>query len=210
MEDFEPPVLSRLPLSLQSFEDLRKRNYIYVDKTQYVYMLVNQGKSYFLARPRRFGKSLLCNTLRAYFEGKKELFEGLKIYHWEKNWTKYPILYLDFADGDYSIGSLTLVNKMRTALIDFEASNDISFDDNSIIIDKESDPLKNEAMKLSFRLESDLKAVYEKTGLGTVFIADEYDNPLIKSANLDTDKGIYRGFFSVLKSADKYIRFALW
>ena len=84
MEDFEPPVLSRLPLSLQSFEDLRKRNYIYVDKTQYVYMLVNQGKSYFLARPRRFGKSLLCNTLRAYFEGKKELFDGLKISHWEK------------------------------------------------------------------------------------------------------------------------------
>ena len=208
MEDLEPPTLSRLPLSLQSFEDLRKRNYIYVDKTQYIYMLVNQGKSYFLARPRRFGKSLLCNTLRAYFEGKRELFEGLKIYNWEKNWTKYPILYLDFADGDYSIGSLTLVNKIRTALIDFEASNDISFDDSSIIIDKESDPLKNEAMKLSFRLESDLKAVYEKTGLGTVFIADEYDNPLIKSANLDTDKGIYRGFFSVLKSADKYIRFA--
>ncbi|MBQ3688712.1 MAG: AAA family ATPase, partial [Bacteroidales bacterium] len=146
--------------------------------------------------------------LRAYFEGKRELFEGLKIYNWEKNWTKYPILYLDFADGDYSIGSLTLVNKIRTALIDFEASNNISFDDSSIIIDKESDPLKNEAMKLSFRLESDLKAVYEKTGLGTVFIADEYDNPLIKSANLDTDKGIYRGFFSVLKSADKYIRFA--
>ena len=208
MEDLEPPTLSRLPLSLQSFEDLRKRNYIYVDKTQYIYMLVNQGKSYFLARPRRFGKSLLCNTLRAYFEGKRELFEGLKIYNWEKNWTKYPILYLDFADGDYSIGSFTLINKIRTALIDFEASNDISFDDNSIIIDKESDPLKNEAMKLSFRLESDLKAVYEKTGLGTVFIADEYDNPLIKSANLDTDKGIYRGFFSVLKSADKYIRFA--
>lgn len=208
MEDLEPPILSRLPLSLQSFEDLRKRNYIYVDKTQYIYMLVNQGKSYFLARPRRFGKSLLCNTLRAYFEGKRELFEGLKIYNWEKNWTKYPILYLDFADGDYSIGSFTLINKIRTSLIDFEASNDISFDDSSIIIDKESDPLKNEAMKLSFRLESDLKAVYEKTGLGTVFIADEYDNPLIKSANLDTDKGIYRGFFSVLKSADKYIRFA--
>ena len=208
MEDLKPPILSRLPLSLQSFEDLRKRNYIYVDKTQYIYMLVNQGKSYFLARPRRFGKSLLCNTLRAYFEGKRELFEGLKIYNWEKNWTKYPILYLDFADGDYSIGSFTLINKIRTALIDFEASNDISFDDNSIIIDKESDPLKNEAMKLSFRLESDLKAVYEKTGLGTVFIADEYDNSLIKSANLDTDKGIYRGFFSVLKSADKYIRFA--
>ena len=208
MEDLKPPILSRLPLSLQSFEDLRKRNYIYVDKTQYIYMLVNQGKSYFLARPRRFGKSLLCNSLRAYFEGKKELFDGLKISHWEKNWTKYPIFYLDFADGDYSIGSYTLVNKIRTALIDFEASNDISFDDNSIIIDKESDPLKNEAMKLSFRLESDLKAVYEKTGLGTVFIADEYDNPLIKSANLDTDKGIYRGFFSVLKSADKYIRFA--
>ncbi|MBR2200066.1 MAG: AAA family ATPase, partial [Bacteroidales bacterium] len=145
MEDLKPPILSRLPLSLQSFEDLRKRNYIYVDKTQYVYMLVNQGKSYFLARPRRFGKSLLCNTLRAYFEGKRELFEGLKIYNWEKNWTKYPILYLDFADGDYSIGSLTLVNKIRTALINFEAENGIAFDESSIIINEETDPLKNEA-----------------------------------------------------------------
>ena len=203
MEDLEPPALSRLPLSLQSFEDIRKRNYIYVDKTQFVYMLVNQGKSYFLARPRRFGKSLLCNTLRAYFEGKKELFDGLKISHWEKNWTKYPIFYLDFADGDYSIGSYTLINKIRIALINFEAENDIAFDESSIIINEETDPVKNEAMKLSFRLDSDLKAVYEKTGLGTVFIADEYDNPLIKSVDLENDKGIYRGFFSVLKSADK-------
>ncbi|MBQ4406494.1 MAG: AAA family ATPase, partial [Bacteroidales bacterium] len=110
MEDLEPPILSRLPLGIQSFEDLRKRNALYIDKTDFVYKLVGSAtKSYFLARPRRFGKSLLCNTLRAYFEGKRELFEGLKIYNWEKNWTKYPILYLDFADGDYSIGSLTLV-----------------------------------------------------------------------------------------------------
>ena len=124
MEDLKPPILSRLPLSLQSFEDLRKRNYIYVDKTQYIYMLVNQGKSYFLARPRRFGKSLLCNTLRAYFEGKRELFEGLKIYNWEKNWTKYPILYLDFADGDYSIKN-ALRDHFSTALKDYAKEYDI-------------------------------------------------------------------------------------
>ena len=200
--------LDRFPLSLQSFEDLRKRNYIYVDKTDYVYRLVNQGKSYFLARPRRFGKSLMCNTLRAYFEGKKELFEGLKIAQWEKDWVKYPVLYLDFADGNYAVGSLTLIDKIKTALKEYEQSNNIVFDENAVVTTiKEEDPIKRESRILSFRFNSDLKSVYEKSGLSTAIIVDEYDNPLINSVNLDTDKGIYRGFFSVLKSADKYIRF---
>ncbi len=84
--------MTNFPLSIQSFEDLRNKGCVYVDKTDYVYNLVYHGKSYFLARPRRFGKSLMCNTLRAFFEGKKHLFEGLKIYDLEKDWTAYPIL----------------------------------------------------------------------------------------------------------------------
>jgi len=103
------------PLSIQSFEDLRINNCIYVDKTDYVYNLISYGKTYFLARPRRFGKSLLCSTLRAYFEGKKHLFEGLKIYDLEKDWIKYPMIYLDFVSGDYTIGSITLIDKIRVA-----------------------------------------------------------------------------------------------
>ena len=201
--------LDRYPLGTQSFEDLRKRGCIYVDKTDYVYRLANSGtKSFFLARPRRFGKSLMCNTLRAYFEGKKELFEGLKISKWEKDWVKYPLLYLDFVNGNYAAGSLTLIDKIKTALKEYEQCNGIVFDENTAITKiEDEDSIKRESRILSFRFESDLKSVYEKTNLPTAIIVDEYDNPLITSVDIDTDKAIYRGFFSVLKSADKFIRF---
>ena len=120
------------PLSIQSFEDLRNRKCLYIDKTNYVYNLVHQGKTYFLARPRRFGKSLLCNTLRAFFEGKKNLFEGLKIYEMEKDWIAYPILYLDFVSGDYKTGPWTLINKISVALKNYEDSNGIQFEENQL------------------------------------------------------------------------------
>ena len=200
--------LDRFPLGIQSFEKLRKAGAVYVDKTEYLYKLVNsKTTSYFLARPRRFGKSLMCNTLRAYFEGKKELFEGLMVEKWEKDWIQYPILYLDFVDGDYSVGPTMLISKLKLALINFEKENGIQFDEKSVEIVENEDPIKKEIRILPLRFMSDLQAVYEKTGLGTVVIVDEYDNPLINSVDLDTDKGIFRGFFSVLKSADKYVRF---
>ena len=215
MEQNNTIQLDRFPLGVQSFEDLRNRNCYYVDKTEYVYRLAMSGtKSYFLARPRRFGKSLLCNTLRAFFEGKKKLFEGLKIYELEKNWIQYPIIYLDFVSGDYSVGSLTLINKFRVTLIEYENEYGIQFEESFIQdqieqMDDETkqDTIKQESMILSFRLEYDLKTVYNKTGHQTVIIVDEYDNPLIQSVNLDTDKQIYRGVFTVLKSADRYLRF---
>jgi len=211
----EQPVLDRFPLGRQSFEDLITSKAIYVDKTNYVYMLTHSSaKSYFLARPRRFGKSLMCNTLRAYFEGKKELFEGLKIYQWEKDWVKYPILYLDFVSGDYSSGSMMLIEKINYALNSYEEKNGIQFNID-FIKDKlegkqeaEKSVALQESRKISLRFEYDLQSVYEKTGLKTVIIVDEYDNPLINSKDLPTDKAIYRGFFSVLKSSDQYIRFA--
>ncbi|MBR4327005.1 MAG: AAA family ATPase [Bacteroidales bacterium] len=166
-----------------------------------------------LARPRRFGKSLMCNTLRAYFEGKKHLFEDLKIYQWEKEWTAYPIIYIDFVSGDYTESSWTLVTKIRLALQTYEDNNGIKFDPN-LIKDRieehkkanNTDDISDGAM-LSFRAEYDLMAVYNKTGLQTVILVDEYDNTLIKSANLEKDKNIYRGFFSILKSSDKFLRF---
>ena len=198
----------KLPIGVQSFEDLRKKECLYVDKTDYVYFLANSGtKSYFLARPRRFGKSLLANTLLAYFEGKKELFEGLKIYNYEKEWTKYPIAYFDFVDGDYSAPS-TLITKIRIVLKYFERDNGIQFDESFIKEDVEKDDDKSEGKKLSYRFKYDMRTIFEKTGMQTVIIVDEYDNPLITSENLPESKKIYRGFFSVLKGADKYIRFA--
>ena len=168
------------PLSIQSFEKLRQDGCLYVDKTDYVYNLVNQCKTYFLARPRRFGKSLLCNTLRAYFEGKKHLFEGLKIYDLEKDWIKYPMIYLNLVNGDYTVGSWTLLTQIRLALKEYEDANGIQFDEK--YINDRIDTI--DSLILPFRLAYDLKAVYEKTGLQTVMIVDEYDNPLIRSVNL--------------------------
>ena len=183
----------KLPIGVQSFEDLRTNNCLYVDKTDYVYFLANSGtKSYFLARPRRFGKSLFANTLRTYFEGKKECFKKLKIDSLEKDWIKYPIAYFDFVDGDYTEGIHILKDKLASTLEDFEKCYGITCDKNT----------------LPERFKTDLTLVYQKTGLKTVIIVDEYDNPLIKSNDLGAAKEIYRSFFAVLKSADAFIRFA--
>ena len=197
----------RLPIGFQSFEDLRKSGCLYVDKTDYVYNLAHSSKSYFLARPRRFGKSLFANTLRAYFEGRKECFAGLKIESLEKEWTTYPLAYFDFVDGDYSTPS-TLIAKIRIVLMFFERDNGIQFDESFVKEGLDNDEDKSEGKFLAYRFTYDMQAVYEKTGLNTVVIVDEYDNPLITSENLPESKKIYRGFFSVLKAADKYIRFA--
>ena len=198
----------KLPIGVQSFEDLRTNNCLYVDKTDYVYFLANSGtKSYFLARPRRFGKSLFANTLRTYFEGKKECFKKLKIDSLEKDWIKYPIAYFDFVDGDYTKSSM-LIDKITYVLYMFERENGIKFDD-SIFQDLEYDDDENPyAKRLAIRFQYDMQVINEKTGLQTVIIVDEYDNPLITSGNLTESKKVYRGFFSVLKAADRYIRFA--
>lgn len=94
-------LLRKLPIGIQTFEKLRKENYLYVDKTALVWRIANTGKPYFLSRPRRFGKSLLLSTFEAYFEGKKELFEGLAIEKMETEWKKFPILHLDLNAKKY-------------------------------------------------------------------------------------------------------------
>ena len=149
----------------------------------------------------------MANTLRAYFEGCKESFEGLKIYNYEKDWTKYPVAYFDFVDSEYS-DPVSLIVKIRMSLWEFERYNVIDFDEKFIKEAVEKDDDKSEGRKLSYRFRFDMQTIYEKTGLKTVIIVDEYDNPLITSENLPESKKIYRGFFSVLKSSDQYIRFA--
>lgn len=197
----------KLPIGVQSFTKLRETDCLYVDKTDYVYFITHSGTtSFFLARPRRFGKSLFANTLKAYFEGRRELFEGLKIADYEKDWLHYPIAYFDFVDGDYSKSSM-LIDKITFVLYCFEKENDIVFDE-SIFKNLEYDDDENPyAKRLAIRFTYDMQAVYKKIGLQTVIIVDEYDNPLITSENLTESKKIYRGFFSVLKSADEFIRF---
>lgn len=93
----------RYPIGVQNFEQLRSGNYVYVDKTVLVYKLANTNTTYFLSRPRRFGKSLLVSTLEAYFQGKKELFNGLAMETLEKEWTVYPVLHIDFSISKYTV-----------------------------------------------------------------------------------------------------------
>ena len=99
-------IIRKLPIGIQDYESIRRDGYLYVDKTDYIYELVHGGKPYFLSRPRRFGKSLFLSTLRAYFEGKKELFEGLKIEELERDsndaWQEYPVFYIDFNKKNFS------------------------------------------------------------------------------------------------------------
>lgn len=99
----------KLPIGIQDFEKIRNEGFLYVDKTEYVYSLAQSGVPYFLGRPRRFGKSLLLSTLKAYFEGKKELFEGLKIRELEDGnedaWQEYPVFYIDFNKKNFKANS---------------------------------------------------------------------------------------------------------
>ena len=154
----------KLPIGIQDFEDLRTNDYLYVDKTAYVYHLKTSGKPYFLSRPRRFGKSLFLSTLKAYFLGKQELFNGLAIAELEKDWLEYPVFYIDM-----NVGILTdadsLLRRIHVILDALEQHWGMTV--------KDSDP--------ATRLESMIRRVYEKTERKVVILADEYDKPLINT-----------------------------
>jgi len=184
----------KLPIGIQDFEDLRNKNCLYVDKTQYIYQLMQHGKPYFLGRPRRFGKSLFLSTLKAYFEGKKHLFEGLQIAELEKDWTKYPVIYLDFNRDSYS--NIDFFNQ--------------SLDTNLSIHEKKWGKEENETTPAS-RLVGLIHRAYEKSGKQVVVLIDEYDKPLISTMeNPDLNEKIrtlLKGFYGVLKAEDAYLRF---
>ncbi|GHT39201.1 ATPase AAA [Bacteroidia bacterium] len=186
----------KLPIGVQDFEDLRTNNYLYVDKTAYLYQLAHFGKPYFLGRPRRFGKSLFLSSLKSYFQGKKGLFEGLAVAGLEKEWLEYPILYIDFNVGIIT-DKTSLYRRLDVILTDFENQWGRSVEDN--------DP--------ATRFEAVIKKACKQTGRGVVVLVDEYDKPLINTmdnleANEDIRK-ILKGFYGVLKSTDAYLRFVL-
>ena len=188
----------KLPIGIQDFEKLRKNEFVYVDKTEFVYILAHSNCPYFLSRPRRFGKSLFLSTLRYYWEGRKELFEGLKIIELEKNnpdaWKKYPVFYFDFNKKNFQ-RETALEEVLDEHLSEWEA----------IYGDEKSQK------SLEERFRHLLVKAYEQTGLGCVVLVDEYDKPLLESLdanNLDEhNKAVFKGFFSTLKSYDKYLRF---
>ena len=187
----------RLPIGVQSFLSLREGGFVYVDKTRYIYELVNSSKQYFLSRPRRFGKSLFLSTLKAYWEGRKELFEGLEIEKLEQGndeaWQPYPVFYFDFNGQNY---------QADTAL---EAVLAEHLDSWEKIYGGDS------SLSLSGRFRNLLKAAREKTGKGCVVLVDEYDKPLLEVLENNSleehNKAVFKGFFGTLKSYDEYLRF---
>ena len=186
--------LKRLPVGIQTYEKLVNNNCLYVDKTEYIYKMINHGSYISLSRPRRFGKSLLVSTLQAYFEGKKHLFKGLYIDTVEKNWTEYPVLKFSMASSKHKTKD-ELVRYLLYILED----NEKKFGLKSDIIDP------------NLRLSNLIKTAYEQTGKQVVVLIDEYDAPLLDVAHetvkLDELRQIMRNFYSPLKDCDPYLKF---
>lgn len=184
------------PIGIQNFESLRNDGYFYIDKTALIHQLAQTGRYYFLSRPRRFGKSLLLSTLEAYFEGKKELFEGLAIEQLEEKWTKYPILHIDLNAKKFD-STDDLIRLIDRQLLIYEAEYGSSNADRSI----------------DDRFFTLIRLAYEKTGQRVVILVDEYDKPMLQAIGNEDLQREYRetlkAFYGVMKSMDKYIRFAL-
>ena len=186
----------KYPIGIQTFENIIKENYVYVDKTDMVYSLANEGKIYFLSRPRRFGKSLLLSTLRAYFEGKKELFKGLKIETLEKEWMQHKVFHLDFNGVNFTVpGALNRV--LNSLLNEWEQNYNIVTD---------------VPQEYGLRFNRILQAAAEQTGRGAVVLVDEYDKPLLDVMEqnqeiLEQNREILKAFYSVFKQADAHLRF---
>ena len=184
----------RLPVGIQSFREIREGEYVYVDKTDLVWQIVNEGdKHNYLSRPRRFGKSILVDTLQCYLEGKKELFEGLKIMELEKEWKQYPVIRLDMSRG--GANAETLRSYLNIRFMQYERLYQIT-------------PIAT--AKLADRFDGILTAAHHKTGLKVVVLIDEYDSPLQHSWKTPAHEAcaeIYREVFAILKADDEIERF---
>ena len=184
----------KLPVGIQSFEEIRKDGYLYVDKTDIIWHLANRGKKCnYLNRPRRFGKSVLVDTLEAYFLGKKELFEGLKIMQLETEWVKRPVIRLDMSQAGAEPESV------RSYLDDVFNTLETEY---RIVVRQDS--------SLAVRFKNIIETTYNKTGLQVAILIDEYDSPLQhswKTPHHEACTAIYREVFAVLKSQDKYEKF---
>jgi len=193
--------IRKLPIGIQSFRDLRQNKYLYVDKTAYIYSLAQNGKTYFLSRPRRFGKSLLLSTMDAYFSGQKELFTGLAVERLEAGqehpWTVYPVLHFDFTGENYTVAG-ALENRLDRILNGMEAVYGTTDGDKT----------------LAARFISLIRNAYRKTGRGVVVLVDEYDKPLLESMDNEklqqSNQALFKGFFGALKGQDQYLHFVFF
>lgn len=184
----------RFPVGIQSFEEIRKERYLYVDKTDIIWQLANEGKKYnYLSRPCRFGKSVLVDTLEAYFMGKKELFEGLNIMEMEKEWVKRPVIRLDMSRAGAEPD--TLRSYLNNIFRQYE---------------KEYSLVPAPTDSLADRFDAIIVGSYEQTGQQVAILIDEYDSPLQhswKTPHHEACTAIYREVFAILKADDKYEKF---
>ena len=186
----------KYPIGVQAFEKLRAEGFVYVDKTALVHKMVQEGNYYFLSRPRRFGKSLLISTLKAYFEGRKDLFQGLAMEQLEQEWRVHPVLHLDLNIEKYA-SQESLDNILETNLVQWEKLYGADSSERSF----------------SLRFAGIIRRAYEKTGERVVILVDEYDKPLLQAISNKSLQDEYRAtlksVYGALKSMDGCIRFAL-
>ena len=196
----------KYPIGIQSFDRIREEGFVYVDKTDMVYRLATEGHVYFLSRPRRFGKSLLVSTLKHYFLGHKELFQGLAIESLEKDWLEYPVFHMDFNGANF-----LEADELERVIESYVATWEQQYG---------KDPL---ATTLGNRFKGVLAAAHRKTGRRAVVLIDEYDKPILDVLDCDLyatvdgnrirfedmQREILKGFYSVFKGADEHLRFVL-
>lgn len=185
----------KYPIGIQDFEKLRTKGYSYVDKSRFVYKLATEGEYYFLSRPRRFGKSLFLSTLEAYFQGKKELFKGLAIYDLETEWKKYPIFHIDLNTANFREK-----DSLYTVLNDYLTTWESKYG------------TRESEATLALRFKGVIARAAEKEGCGVVILIDEYDKPILQTLRAPELQAEHRAqlkaFYSVLKTQDRYIKFA--
>lgn len=196
----------KFPIGIQSFDQLIKGQFVYVDKTDLLYQLVTMGKIYFLSRPRRFGKSLLISTLKSYFLGRKELFRGLAIEQLETEWTEYPVFHIDFNGSNFTLGG-TLERILEDSVCTWEKQYGRS----------------SEHADLGRRFAHVLHQAHKQLGHRCVVLVDEYDKPILDVLDHDLkitingqerlleewNREVLKGFYSVFKAADEDLQFVL-
>lgn len=185
----------KYPIGIQTFSEIIKKGYVYVDKTDLVWKMANKAKFTFLSRPRRFGKSLLSSTLHSYFAGEKELFEGLRIMPLEKEWTKYPVLHFDLSTAKNRASASELSRALALQVSFFEQR--YGTDDNETTAGE--------------RFQGIITRAYQQTGRQVAVIIDEYDAPLLDvlhdNGRIEDYRRVMQEFYQPLKACEPMIRF---